>query len=212
MLVAWMLTPDDKSKDGKFTTYLNQPDKWAHHDPELFHALRESLQHNRARRVRLIENTNLLPGAEYFSDIVTDTAPEREAWFKALAKQAQACDFVFLDPDNGLEVKSRPYGRKDSSKFLFWREAEALWGTGKSLLIYQHFVRENRVRYVQRKLEALLVAAPEAIVGAFSTSNVVFLMALQPKHQQFHSAIVQAVQARWEDQIRHWELTQTQNS
>jgi hypothetical protein len=35
IMVAWMLTPDDQSTDGKFVSYLEHPDKWAHHDPVL---------------------------------------------------------------------------------------------------------------------------------------------------------------------------------
>jgi hypothetical protein len=201
MLVAWMLTPDDKSTDGKFISYLDAPTEWSRHDPELFNALRDALQPNGKRHVDLIEQTDLLPQAEYFSAIVPDAAVKRDEWFRVLSERARASELVFLDPDNGLEVKSRPYGNKASSKFLFWREVEALWSGGKSLLIYQHFVRENRVQYIQRKLDELKAAAPGSTVEAFSTSHVVFLMALQPKHQQFHSDIVQAVQDRWKGQI-----------
>ena len=82
---------------------------------------------------------------------------------------------------------------------------------GKSLLIYQHFIREKRVDYVQRMLMALQNATPDSLVEAFSTSNVVFLMALQSEHQRFHDAVVRSVQERWEGQISHWDLTKAQH-
>jgi len=66
-MVAWMLTPDDASTDGKFISYLEKPDKWAHHDPVLFHKIKELLASSRKRQVSLIESTDLLPKAEYFS-------------------------------------------------------------------------------------------------------------------------------------------------
>ena len=134
----------------------------------------------------------------------------RQEWFEKSLKQLNQANIIFLDPDNGLEVMSKPYGRKCSSKYVYWREVEALWLSGKSLLIYQHFIHENRFNFIQRILEALRSATPDSFVEAFSTPHVVFLMALQPKHQRFHSAIISSVQGSWEGQIQHWELTLTQ--
>ena len=209
-LIAWMLTPDDGSTDGKFISYLEHPGKWSRHDPVLFQKIKELLAPDRKRRVRLIESTDLLPRAEYFSSHVPDTASGRGQWFSSLAQRAEGCDFVFLDPDNGLEVKSKSYGGKNSSKFLYWHEVEALWVSGKSLLIYQHFIREKRLNFIQRMLEALRSTTPGSFVEAFSTPHVVFLMALQPEHQEFHEAIVSSVQEKWGGQIQHWELTRAQ--
>ena len=210
MLVAWMLTSDDGSTDGKFISYLGDPGKWSRHDPDLFLNIRALLSCNQQRRVSLIEGTELLPKAEYFSAHVPESALSRNAWFGALAQRAEGRDFIFLDPDNGLEVKSKPYGTKDSSKFLYWREIQALWATGKSLLIYQHFIREKRRDFIERTLTTLARHTPGSLVEAFSTPHVVFLMALQPDHHQFHQAIVNAVQDNWAEQIRHWDLTRTQ--
>lgn len=207
ILVAWMLTPDDGSTDGKFISYLEHPGKWSRHDPVLFQKIKELLASGRKRRVNLIESTGLLAKAEYFSSFVPDTASSRTSWFNSLTQRAQGSDSVFLDPDNGLEVKSKAYGRKDSSKFLYWHEVEALWASGKSLLIYQHFIREKRLDFIHRMLETLGNATPGSFVEAFSTPHVVFLMALQPAHQEFHKAIVSSVQENWEGQVHHWELT-----
>jgi len=205
MLVAWMLTHDDGSNDGQFISYLDNAGKWAHHDPQLFEGLRRLLGDHQRRQVGLIETSGLLPNTEFFSSHVPDSASLRASWFRSLLKQNQGTDFVFLDPDNGLEVKSRPYGRKGSSKFLYWREVEALWRTRKSLLIYQHFIREKRSAFIQRMLSRLGDAAPGSLVEAFSTPHVVFLMALQPLHQHLHENIVEAVQQNWAGQIRHWD-------
>ena len=210
ILVAWMLTPDDGSTDGKFISYLEHPGKWSRYDPVLFTKIKELLASGQERQVGLIEGSGIIPKAEYFSTLLPDTASGRSSWFNSLAQRAQDSDFVFLDPDNGLEVKSKTYGVKNSSKFLYWREVEALWASGKSLLIYQHFIREKRLNFIQRILEALRSATPGSFVEAFSTPQVVFLMALQPEHQQFHGAIVTSVQERWEGQIHHWELTRAQ--
>jgi hypothetical protein len=210
VMIAWMLTPDDGSTDGKFVSYLEQPHKWFRYDSVLFDQLQRFLANGQRRRVSLIESTDLLPNAEYFSAHIPDSASERSVWFTSLSEQAQRSELVFLDPDNGLEVKSRPYGRKNSSKFVYWREVEDLWSSGKSLLIYQHFIRENRITYIQRMLKAMRAATPGSFVDAFSTPHVIFLMALQPKHRRFCAGIVDFVQENWRGQIHHWELTRAQ--
>ena len=108
---------------------------------------------------------------------------------------------VFLDPDNGLEVKSTAYGKKGSSKYLYWHEVEALWVSGKSLMIYQHFPREDRSRFVQRMVRAMERAAPESLVETFSTPYVVFFLALQPELHQFHEEIAFRIGESWDGQI-----------
>jgi hypothetical protein len=202
MLVAWMLTPDDGSSDGKFVSYLTQPEKWSFHDSPLFNGLRELLLGGQERSVGLMENADLLPRAEYYSAHVPDDVLSRSSWFSSLVQMAQGTDFIFFDPDNGLEVRSTPYGNKNSSKFLYWHEVDALWSAKKSLLIYQHFIRERRIAFIQRMLEALKGRTPASLVEAFVTPHVVFLLALQPAHQEFHSAIVRSVQEHWKRQIK----------
>lgn len=208
-LIVWMLTPDDASTDGNFVSYLEHPDKWSRHDPVLFRAIKKLLARRGYRRVGLIEKTNLLPKAEYFSNPVPDSASHRNVWFGLLAHRAQKSDLVFLDA--GLEVKSKPYGVKGSSRFVYWHEVEALWAAGKSLLIYQHLTREKRSNFIQRLLDALGNATSGSLVEAFSTSHVVFLMALQSKHQEFYSSIIDTVQESWGEQIQHQEATRTKS-
>jgi hypothetical protein len=206
ILVAWMLTPDDNSSDGNFVSYLEHPEKWAHHDPELFHKLKSLLASGWQRQVQMIEQSGLLDNAVFFSPIVPDAAPARTQWFDSLRNEAESCELIFLDPDNGIEVKSKRYGTKNSSKYLYWREIEKLWSDGKSLLLYQHFIREKRSAFIQRMLEELKDMTTGSFVEAFSTPHVVFFMALQPDHQHLHAGIVNNVQRQWAGQIQHSEL------
>ncbi|MDW7762073.1 MAG: hypothetical protein SCM96_15710 [Acidobacteriota bacterium] len=201
LLVAWMLTPDDGSSDGKLISYLKHPGKWSGYDPDLFQTIKSLLDSGRTRSVKLIEKAGVLPNTKYFTPYVPDKASDRLLWFEDLCRNAQGCDFVFLDPDNGLEVKSKPYGRKGSSKYLYWNEVKTLWNSGKSLLIYQHFIRENRQNFIQRMLKALKLATPGSSVGAFLTPHVVFLIALQPNHKKHYKAIVRLLKEKWEDSI-----------
>jgi len=197
LLVTWMLTQYDGSTDGKFISYLGKPEKWAHHDPELFHGIKGLLKNSTKRNVALIEQTALLPGAVYFSDYVPDRSVDRESWFNLLLRASSESDIVFLDPDNGMEVKSVPYGRKKSSKYLFWRELETLWSDGKSLLIYQHFPRVKRDVYIRRMISMFGKYAIGSYIGVFKTSRVAFFLLLQPKHRQHYDAIMNSLHDKW---------------
>ncbi len=201
LFVAWMLTPDDGSADGKFTAYLKETGKVAWHDPALFERIREHLASGQKRQVSMIESTHLLPEARYFSSLVPDDLSGRRAWFAMLNQRAQGTHLVFLDPDNGLEVKSTAYGEKGSSKYLYWREVEALWASGKSLMIYQHFPREDRPSFIQRMVKAMKKATPDSLVETFSTPYVVFFLVLQPELHQFHEEIVFRIRENWDGQI-----------
>jgi len=171
-IVAWMLTPDDKGSDGKHIEYLDQPTKWRKFDPNLFDVLKSLITKTRRRDISLIQNANLLPNAQFFPPIVPDSGPERYVWTHNLILAATNSDIVFFDPDNGLEVKSTRYGAKNSSKYLYWRGVEQLWGKAKSLLIYQHFPRIKRNRFISENLKKFEAHTPGSTVMVFLTSYV----------------------------------------
>ncbi len=204
VLVAWMLTPDDGSTDGKFTAYLTQSERWAKHDSALYQQLQVLTARTQERSVRLIEATDLLRHANYYTEFTPDDAAARDQWFSALLSRLGSSELVFLDPDNGIEVKSKPYGSRNSSKYAYWREIQGLWNAGKSLMIYQHFVREKRSNFIQRVLHALKQCMPDSTVEAFSTPHVVFFMVLQPGHNEHYAPVVQEVRRSWAGQIADW--------
>jgi len=202
ILISWMLTEDDGSTDGKFIEYLSEPEKWSQYDSQLYLEIATLLKENKKREVSLIENSAILNGSQYFSKLVPDQGDARTSWLSELKEKSINSDLIFLDPDNGLEIKSKKYGTKNSSKFLYWHEVESLWSSGKSLLIYQHFIREKRDVFIERMLNSLSEKTKGSVVDAFSTSNVVFLLALQPEHHEFQLPIKNSVQEKWQHQIQ----------
>ena len=206
IMVAWMLTPDDGSTDGQHTAYLDNPGKWHSYDPELFDTLGQILSDKNNRNISRIEQTDLLGSSGFYSSRVPDDALQRNRWFNVLVKASQNYDLVFLDPDNGIEIKSKPYGKKHSSKYLYWHEIRALWESGKSLLIYQHFIREKRNQFIRRLGAQLQEQTTGAIVSAFSTPRVVFFMALQEHHQCHHPGIIKKTGTSWKEQIQFCNL------
>lgn len=201
LLVAWMLTPDDGGQDGGFRSYLEDRQKWKKYDPPLFDGLTNLLRTSSQRSVTLIEGTELLPRTRYFGALVPDGRSERENWGKDLLRAASGVDLVFLDPDNGIEVPSKPVGRKGSSKYITWEEIQTLWEAGCSLLIYQHFGREKRLTFTQRLVSELGRHTGERSTGAFCTPHVLFLLASQARHVQRFRDAMPLLSKQWSLQI-----------
>lgn len=197
LLVAWMLTTDDGSSDGGFRKYLQEPARWAHYDPELFEGLHSLLGSKATPSVSSMERSGLLPRAAYHSAPVPDALRERETWRTDLLRAAAGVDLVFLDPDNGVEVRSKPAGRKDSSKYVRWVEVEDLWSAGCSVLIYQHFCREKRQAFAVRLMAELRARTGAGTVGALETPHVLFLLALQERHGGRLGESLRLLEERW---------------
>ncbi|MGN2392963.1 hypothetical protein [Pelomicrobium sp. G1] len=202
LLVAWMLTPDDDTRDGRLRSYLKAPAKWEKYDPALFAGLADLLRVARQPTVSLIEGTSLLPGASYYSALVPDARREREAWFDGLLRAASGVDLVFVDPDNGIEVPSRPVGRRGSSKYVTWDEIGGLWTAGCSILIYQHFRREPREAFAERIAADLRSRTGAGFVEAFRTPRVLFLLAAQDRHAKRLGDTIPFLSHRWNGQIK----------
>jgi hypothetical protein len=198
--VAWMLTPNDGRRDGELRAYLRYPNRWQRFDPELYQGLAGLLPTGRTPYVGLIEASALLGTARYFSETVPDTARSRQGWAEQLLAATSKSELVFLDPDNGLEVPSRPIGRKWSSKYAYWAEVAAIWGRGASVLIYQHFRREKRETFIPRMATELQQRTGGA-VEAFRTPRVVFLLASQPTHVPSFRRAIERIRASWDQEI-----------
>lgn len=202
LLVAWMLTPEDGSDDGGLRSYLRDSETWQRFDHQLFAGL-SSLLRSCSPSVSMIERVQLLPRASYYSKLVPDMGNKREIWFTELLAKAQDADLVFMDPDNGIEIKSMHIGRKNSSKYVFWSEIRDLWRLDCSILIYQHFPRKPRSAFAQGLAHEFQIRIGADFVEAFLTPHVLFLLAAQERHlRQFRDAIAMLRQ-RWPaDQIR----------
>lgn len=183
LLVAWMLTRDDGRRDGGFRSYLLNSQAFMRHDPQLFTDLTALLRTAPNPRVSLIERSSILLRTTFYSEFVPDNANERIIWRRGLLNAANAADFVFVDPDNGIEVASKPVGHKNSSKYVAWQEIEDLWQTGCSLIIYQHFCREPRAEFATQIKSRLREHTGARFIEALRTPHVLFLLVAQPRHE-----------------------------
>jgi hypothetical protein len=178
--VCWMLTPGDGRSDGRFVDYLRQPAQ-RRHDPPLYDALASAMATG-VRHLDHVSRLEILPGARFQAATVPEKRPERAAYFRSVLSAMAGVDLLFFDPDNGIEVSSKPRGRRGSAKYLFWDEIESTYRAGHSVLIYQHYPRESRAAYTSRMAAGLENRTRAAAVLTFSTSRVLFLLAAQKQH------------------------------
>ena len=175
-LICWMLTENDSRADGKFISYLDNKKKFGKYDPELFDKLSDCNK----------------------SDYRNVDGCKRNCINYLAAKH----DLVFLDPDNGLEIKSTRKGNKGSSKFLYYDELVKLYEQGDSLLIYQHFIREERNQFILRISDKLKESTGCNIIFPLITSNVVFFLIPKIGKEEYFSRQVTSVGANWGKEIK----------
>lgn len=94
-----------------------------------------------------------------------------------------------------------PLGGKDSSKYVLRREISELFGTGHSLLAYQHFPRERRDSFICGVVASLQVDTGSPSVTCFRTANVAFFLLPQPVHERALAAATDGVADAWSPQI-----------
>jgi hypothetical protein len=199
--VCWMLTPDDGRTHGKFIAYLEQPEKWRHFDPDLFDKLKYLVLDRRVRDVSWAERAKILPSSHFHDELLPDDRQGRSRYFESFWHVAQDCDLVFFDPDNGMEVKSKPYGRKDSSKYLYWHELVQAFSNGYSALVYQHFPRERRASFISRMAEEMANRTRARRVYSFRTPYVVFLLLPSESQAAILERRIPRVSDTWSCQI-----------
>ena len=199
--VCWLLTDDDETGQGEDRDYLETPERWNCFDHELYKSLRQLLKPGIQRTVVKAELWNLLPRASYYSETVPRHREQRRSYLDEALKQLYGTDLLFFDPDNGIEVPSTPYGRKDSSKFVYWHEIERAYNRNHSLIIYQHFPRKPHDEFVETKIAELRIRFPEAQLSWFRTDEVVFLAAFRPEHSAALCEARALIIARWQGEI-----------
>lgn len=142
--IVWYLVPDETDKnDGNKIGYLDidkesptqlNIDRYRKCDPELYDKLREIVKSNN-RNVTAIRDNHILPTNVFFENYVPQR--ERKKWLQEAHQCVQSCEIIFLDPDNGLQVKSRRAGSKKAPKYVFQDDLSD-FKSSQSLIIYQH--------------------------------------------------------------------------
>ncbi len=200
--VCWMLTENDGSKHGNEIGYLHKPFEYRHRDPDIYDALRKAVIDEEKRDVGVIEQSGLLGDVSFHRELLTDDATKRVQYFEEACETFRGADLVFFDPDTGLEIDSTKWGRRKSRCYLYWRELAATFAAGHSVLVYQHFPHEKHDQCVMRKKAQIILHTPTTSVIPFETDDVVFLLLVQPAHEEILRRGVEHIRNRWEPEIR----------
>jgi len=200
--VCWLRTADDGGRDGESRRYLQQGERWRHYDPELYDRLCRLLDLRVPRTVLHAESWALLPGARYHHRLLGDDASARWSYFAEAWPALRDANVLFLDPDNGIEVRSVPYGTRRSAKYLYWREVDEAYGRGHSLVMYQHFRRTEREAFVKDLAYGLQQRLAGARVQPVQTANAVYLIVVRPEHAGPLQKACDLVRHRWNGQFR----------
>lgn len=202
--VNWYLVPDEgHNNDGKFTNYLS-PDKVREFRPcdtELYDELRTMIYEN-TRSIKEVQDRHILPLSTIFYDKPLSFSSDnklihkRNIWHDEALESLLGCDIVFLDPDNGLEVKSYTKASSASKKYVFYDEIPAYYERGQSLIIYNHRDRKPEDEYIKRfmKIKEYVYDVGDMFYlrfNRFSVRDYVFV--LQPEHLEVVRESVEAL-------------------
>jgi hypothetical protein len=201
-VVCWALTEDDNGPDGRRIRYLKQPLLWQSRDPVVYEHLREYVLDKGIRSVNVIERSNVLPNCRFFKRYIKDDIKLRSSYFKQFFEFAKDADLVFFDPDNGLEVKSVPFGKRRSAKFIYWAEVEQAYKFGYSLLLYQQFPHISREIFIESLVRKCKELDGIDSVFSYRTNHVVFLLLPQSRHLKMFIKSNLEVSQKWGDLIR----------
>ena len=152
----------------------------------------------------------MLPRTQFFSEIVPDQREARALWADRLLESARSSDLVFLDPDNGFEIPSKPVGRKESSKYATWSEVQRLWEVGSSVLVFQNYKREKKDVTISRLAAEMQERTRPSFVEVLDTPDVFYVLAAQPQHSGILQRAMAAHLPRWRGQIGVVGLAKTE--
>lgn len=215
--VVWYLFPDEgHNDDGKHISYLDKPE-FRSCDPVLFDFLKSSVS-SQPRILSNIESGRLLGPKTLFFKKVLDyshikgsgairrqlIAQYREEWLDQALNACREVDLIFLDPDNGLEVKSVSRTAKKAPKYVYWDEAKAFFETGASLIIYHHLNRtmtsHEQIKIMTHKISDQL--SPSSIIPVLfkrGSHRVFFVVGHQGDSELLDQRTRHFVSSTWKD-------------
>ena len=129
-----------KQEDGKYLI----PDKLKLCDPTLAVILTDIAQSD-MRSVKKLEQADLISDAVYYGEPVP--VDGRSDWHYRALEKLRNTDLVFVDPDNGMLVKSVGKKSVKSVKYTFYEEVRDYVRRGQSVLIYNHRSRKQEPEY-----------------------------------------------------------------
>lgn len=187
--------------DGKYISYLGNPEKYRHYDPELFDCLFQIVTQNRC--LDALQESGIL-NAKFFADPLIKA--DRPQWHQKALEETAAEKVVFLDPDNGLETSNMAQQRRATAKHVAWSEVQDYYRRGQSVILYQHRPqRTKKESCIQRVLEFqnTYLQADQTLLLEYPlyTNRYYFLFSHQ-SHLPYLEQAYQSIIQNWEGMCR----------
>ena len=186
-----------RQEDGKYRI----PPQLAECDPELAGILLD-ISAKESRSIKDIQKARLIPNAEYYDKEIS--IEQRGKWHGMALKKLANANVVFLDPDNGMLVKSVRKNAEQSVKYTFYEEVEDYVGRGQSVIVYNHRSRKKAETYFReicdrfREMEAIQDKAINAITFPRYTVRDYFIISANDKHGlKIQEALNQLLKSTW---------------
>lgn len=214
--INWYLTPNDTRNDGNINTYLKDG-KYRNCDAELFDFLKY-IAFKEDKSIKEIEERKILGNnVTFYSDFLTfedeinfeNRREIRKDWHRKALEKLDASDVVFIDPDNGVEVKSCSITSKNGNRYISKKELKDYLSNEKSCIVYNH-----RKRMTEQVIFSEYKSMVEEIVeGKHSLAVLSFLrgtrrdylVIMQPEHKvELEKWIEEVINSGWG---AHFELT-----
>ena len=222
--VVWYLVPDEgHNQDGKHIQYLvpsaSNQEKFRICDPVLYDVLGRIVRSGQ-RDVSSIRKFGVLPAGTRFYErpltfdrlfgagvgVQRRRNEVRNDWLKVALESTASCDLVFIDPDNGLEVKVGAHQRR-GPKYSFFNELVPFSNRGQSLVVYHHMSRRGSA--TQQVMCRLAQIEDRLGLGAFAllyhrgSARAFFVVPVEEHGEVLRSRIEKFLEGPW---ARHFEV------
>ncbi len=179
--VNWYHTrTEPDSSDGDNRAYLSSCSGWESWEPDLFKRI-EGLQQLSERRFGRVRELGILPTSTiYYEDQVPIPMHDRREWHESARNALRDSPMVFLDPDNGFEVKSMTALTRP--KYTLFQEAIDFLRDDKVVITIQFAPRSEPVVSYARKRRSELREVSETkyclpvIRGRAASPNILFFV------------------------------------
>lgn len=179
--IVWYRTiPEDKESrlnDGKHRSYISKPQQYRDCNPELFDKM-EILQDKNNRNVSSICSSGIFPiSTTYYEELLSFSRipflsmnsiekriEYRRNWLVGAMRSSHQTDLTFLDPDNGLEIKTVSPTSKNGPKFITEEELKSFLKLNRILVLYQHAWYDKN--FISISLERVNHLCPERNIFA----------------------------------------------
>ena len=202
--VVWYL--NEEAGDGKFVDYLDDCDSpYRTADGVLFDRLKcfrqvwtpHEMNYRRSRNVLLLEDSGLFPDAVWYSTCVPPLKKERSMWLQGALEAVRGRRVVFLDPDNGLEVRSTQKTGKKRAKYVLWGELKEFCSLKQNshVVVYQHRQRCSLLEQIDVQMKEMRCWTPDVDLFAVVPPNAKQVFYVIPSRKErdrldFHERVI----------------------